>query len=89
MAEQQRQQIIQQYQAMVDREKELVQRVAELQAQESEYRRVPPGGCGAGARGWRAWGGGFATWRSLTTASGAVVGARHWSLQEDVVRPLL
>ena len=44
MAEQQqRQQIIQTYQAMVDREKELVQRVADLQAQESEYRFVPLG----------------------------------------------
>jgi hypothetical protein len=45
MAEQQqRQQIIQTYQAMVDREKELVQRVADLQAQESEYRSVPRSG---------------------------------------------
>jgi len=40
MEPQGKQQIIQQYQAMMDREKEMVQRVAELQAQESEYRSV-------------------------------------------------
>lgn len=39
-SEAQKQQIIQQYQALMEREKELLARVAEMQGQESEYRFV-------------------------------------------------